>query len=55
MESLLLIKILGLIALVLALIYGCFILAQKRKSDPDTKRLRVLEYQRLDLKILYAW
>jgi flagellar biogenesis protein FliO len=51
MESLVLIKALALIALLLALIYGCFIFAQKRMPRLNSpKRLGVLEYQRIDHK-----
>lgn len=51
MESLALIKILSLIALLLVLFYAFFILAQKRRPISGTKkRLGVLEYQRIDHK-----
>ncbi len=51
MESLLLIKILALIGLLLALLYGCFILAQKKiPRASNSKRLGVLEYHRIDHK-----
>jgi len=51
MESLLLIKILALIGLLLALIYACFVLAQKKIPRANhAKRLGVLEYQRIDHK-----
>lgn len=51
MESLLLIKILALTGLILVILYGCFILAQKKACHArSSKRLGILEYQRIDHK-----
>lgn len=52
MDSLILIKSLAIVAAVLALLYGCLLLAKRRglQQGGAHKRLLILECQRLDHK-----
>ena len=51
MESFLLLKALALVAALLALLYSCYIIIQKRTpTTKNTKRLKISDYQRIDNK-----